>query len=364
MFFYSPAPGLIPHLDEIISGAVGGVGTPVNPVDPVDPEPVTAYAINVNNKAETILSSEEEAVEVLKELEEYYRKFVTTEDKTATISSYAYEEDVEIVEITVQANEIKKKQAAMQILKSSVNVIMKGTRETTEEIDFKTTTRQDPTINIYEKREHQAGEKGARTITYSYVAKNGIFSEKEMLKETVTKSPRDQIILEGTKPTPQYPQPLSNSFSGWYKIQNHLNSNKALTTNAYATSDEGTKMEPGRGVQAAPPQRGTYLEVFSLERLSGHSYSIRYSYSYSGAYYLGIGSGSTPRVQSTTQRTTWYFFDTGEGDYVISNSVSITVGQSLVITSISSLNYSEVNLQRYDPNNKLQRWVLNRDPYF
>jgi Leucine-rich repeat (LRR) protein len=220
---------------------------------------VTGYGISVNGQAEIFLSGHEEAEGVLEELKKHYSTLAVATGSTVSDISVTYEETIDIVETEVAPSEIKKKQDALDTLINGktesiehmvegeetvkeiaqkykttaesilaenteipeltpesklepgakinvllvqpyLNVIVKGTFEITEEIDFETEKKKDASVHLYTTEVKQEGEKGSKHVTSTYIAKNGVLIDRTILSETVTKKPVNEIILEGTTP--------------------------------------------------------------------------------------------------------------------------------------------------------------------
>ena len=163
------------------------------------------YGISINGQADLVLPSRQEAREVLDELAEYYADQAAA-DKV-TVSSVAYEEEVEIVQIADRFQEKKSKQEALQILINGnpqtmepyLNVILEGECVVGEEIDFETEVRKDPNRDINTTGTEQEGRKGIRNVTWSFISRNGVFTERTMIGEEVIEAPVKEIILEGSR---------------------------------------------------------------------------------------------------------------------------------------------------------------------
>jgi hypothetical protein len=222
----------------------------------------SVYGISIAGQTEIVLSNEEDAQAVLDELTEYYTN-IAAANANIIVTSVTYEEDVQIVEIAAQSSdmeseiEIMSKQEALQtlingknqsvieytvaeevetvqeiaqkqnvtwtsivdenngltfesqlkqgtriklvIIEPYLHVVTKGTYEFIEEINFETETKEDANILINKKEVMKKGTKGSKEITYSYVSSNGIITKIEIIKETITKKPENEIILIGIK---------------------------------------------------------------------------------------------------------------------------------------------------------------------
>ncbi|MCL1853572.1 MAG: protein kinase [Peptococcaceae bacterium] len=222
-----------------------------NPV----PEVITyvqGYGIRVNDEVDIVLSDREEAEEVLDEFTAYYTNQAAAEGYVVTLVTY--EEEVEIVETEILSSEIKNKQEALEslndgsiqtayfiatemttvpeiaqkykvtadsilaenvglilespleegtqvklaIVQPRISVILEGTRVITEEIDFETETKEDPDVPRGTTEEKE-GEKGIKSISQTFVSRNGIIVKDTVIEEAVTKEPVNKIVIIGTK---------------------------------------------------------------------------------------------------------------------------------------------------------------------
>jgi hypothetical protein len=68
-----------------------------------------------------------------------------------------------------------------------------------ENIAYKTITRDDPNMDKGTTRVEQNGQTGAREKTYQVTRENGKEISRQLLKNEVTKEPKDKIIIRGTK---------------------------------------------------------------------------------------------------------------------------------------------------------------------
>jgi hypothetical protein len=224
---------------------------PRNPVQEVITY-VQGYGIRVNDEVDIVLSDREEAEEVLDEFTAYYTNQAAAEGYVVTLVTY--EEEVEIVETETLSSEIKNKQEALEslndgsiqtayfiatemttvpeiaqkykvtadsilaenvglalespleegtrvklaIVQPRISVILEGTRVITEEIDFETETKEDPDVPRGTTEEKE-GEKGIKSISQTFVSRNGIIMKDTFIEEAVTKEPVNKIIIIGTK---------------------------------------------------------------------------------------------------------------------------------------------------------------------
>ncbi|MCL1853574.1 MAG: protein kinase [Peptococcaceae bacterium] len=326
----------------------------------LETEPVPGYGISVDSEIKIILTSIEEAQEVLKELEAHYTNLA--ESQNYTVSSVEFEEKIEVVETTGLPGEVNKKQEALQVLIDEIiiNVLVKGTYEVEEEIAFTTVTRKDVSIDFGVKKIHQEGSKGTKTLSFNYVAKNGALVEAEtaVFKETITKAAVEEIILEGDKPSPTNPHSVSGSFLGLYYIQN-ASTKYVLDTNI----DLDTSAAQSNILLLAAPNQRNYLHQFNLRNAGGNAYYINFHKNYGSDYYVDIRTSDGKSIVSRyLAYTTWYIFDIGDGNRVISNSATLVPNQSLVITQRIRDIYSNIVLETYSPNSAIferQKWNLN-----
>jgi len=345
-----------------------GVGAKPNPVGDPDAVPTddsdpietivietdvaTGYGISVNSQIKIVLSDKEEAQDVLKELEAYYKTLFIA--KGYSITSVSFEEKIEIVGIEQEEELIGKEEALQTLIAGGIiNVIVQGTYEVTEETDFATETVKDSTIDVGPPFVRQEGVKGTKVITWSYIARNGVILDTETakIKEAVTKEPVKKIIVEGNKPSPTNPVPVSGFSGSYYKFYN--------TVTGYVMDANAYTMYFGCPVRAAPDQGGSYLHRFRLLSQGGHCYYIQYHENYrnnNGIAEFYLNHFDTLGASSTVQK--WYFFDMGNGEFIIANSDKIVMNQTLVITTSNGNSYSLIDLKPYTGDNRYQRWKL------
>ncbi|GAA2235674.1 hypothetical protein GCM10010401_04460 [Rarobacter faecitabidus] len=84
---------------------------------------------------------------------------------------------------------------------AAVTVAEAATSSTTvvEDVDFKTTTKDDPSLEKGEKVVETKGEKGTRTTTYSVVTVAGEEISRQQIASAVTKAPVNKIVRVGSK---------------------------------------------------------------------------------------------------------------------------------------------------------------------
>ncbi len=68
-----------------------------------------------------------------------------------------------------------------------------------ESIAYKTTTRDDPNMDKGTTKVEQNGENGQREKTYQVRRENGKEVSRNLLKNEITKQPKDKIVIRGTK---------------------------------------------------------------------------------------------------------------------------------------------------------------------
>jgi len=68
----------------------------------------------------------------------------------------------------------------------------------TEDIDFKTTTKEDPKLGWREQKIQQAGQKGQKEVKYRITYKNNKEISRIILETKVTQDPINQIAIQGT----------------------------------------------------------------------------------------------------------------------------------------------------------------------
>lgn len=88
--------------------------------------------------------------------------------------------------------------------KPSENLVIKLTRINveekviTEDIDFKTVSKNDNKLGWREKKVEQPGEKGSREVKYKITYKNGKEISRVVLEKNITKEPVSEIVVQGT----------------------------------------------------------------------------------------------------------------------------------------------------------------------
>ena len=120
--------------------------------------------------------------------------------RTITEEWYADKDGVEIPGTRKVIGNAVTTQPVARVVLHGVKPV-KQTRTATEEVDFKTVRKEDPTLAKGETKTETQGKKGVDTVTYEYlVDKEGPVagSEKEVKRET-TVQPVDEVILVGTK---------------------------------------------------------------------------------------------------------------------------------------------------------------------
>jgi uncharacterized protein YabE (DUF348 family) len=75
-----------------------------------------------------------------------------------------------------------------------------------QEVAFETEKIQDANREVGFREVKTPGEKGQKTVTYEVVMKNGVESERKEIQSVVTKEPKKEVVVVGTK--------MTNSFSG------------------------------------------------------------------------------------------------------------------------------------------------------
>jgi Leucine-rich repeat (LRR) protein len=85
------------------------------------------------------------------------------------------------------------------IIQPYLTVIAEGVYSITEEIDFETEIKKNPTLSIGTTMIQKEGEKGTKNVTYTFVSKNGVTVIETLIEEIITKKPVTEIIYEGTQ---------------------------------------------------------------------------------------------------------------------------------------------------------------------
>ncbi|MCL1789768.1 MAG: protein kinase [Peptococcaceae bacterium] len=316
----------------------------------------TGYGISIDSEIRMTLPGKEEAKDVLKEFVAYHKSLITS--KGYTITSVAFEENVGITGTDQNKNPMETKEALQTLIENGlINITIKGTYEETAEIDFTTETKTDNTLE-YGTEQIQEGEKGSKTTTYSYTARNNsiVDSETTVLEETI-KAPVNKIVTQGNKPSPTNPRPVNKTFQGSYSIQN--------PTTGYLIDAYSDTLQNLIPVRTAPFQGSSLFRFsYTLLYVEDYRYIIKYHPNY-GEFYFSKESGDNATSGACVTSwyspyTKWYLFDIGEGNYVVSASNKLVVDQSLVITSESSAINSYITVRPFSPTNKLQWWMFNK----
>ncbi|MCL1789769.1 MAG: protein kinase [Peptococcaceae bacterium] len=186
------------------------------------PEQATYFGLSINGQIEIILTGQEDELQtLLEDLTTYYIQLVGAPVDTVAVE---YEEDVTLVDVDIETLErepadshsqrlrILTKQEALEALITGkpihldgapttqpyLNIILKWVNETIEEINFETETRQSDQV-ILNTTEIQQGERGAKSISYAYTARNGDIIESTLQDEKIIKEPVKEIIITGTQ---------------------------------------------------------------------------------------------------------------------------------------------------------------------
>lgn len=212
---------------------------------------IEGYKLEADGTVIAYLPSKEDSDKLLKEYENYYVK-PSEENKVASVS-FAEEISVEAAEIepdqvkpvdqafkvlldgkiaakdyTVQPNDswwlIARKNDMLtdevlagnpgttkdtklqpgQVIKlvSStpyLTVVSEGTYSGPEAIPYDVVTKTDSSLKVGQTKVIEEGSNGSKTVTYSYVQKNGIDVTKQVVEEKVTQTPVNRVIAKGSK---------------------------------------------------------------------------------------------------------------------------------------------------------------------
>ncbi len=122
--------------------------------------------------------------------------------------------------------------------KPEENLVIKLTRinveekVVTEDIDFKTVSKNDNKLGWREKKIEQPGEKGSREVKYKITYKNGKEISRVVLEKNITKEPVSEVVVQGTH------MELGKANSGqgtWYAFKGGLfAASTSLPRGAYA----------------------------------------------------------------------------------------------------------------------------------
>jgi len=83
----------------------------------------------------------------------------------------------------------------------SITRIAKGSLVVSEDIPYKTETKEDNTLEKGKQKVITEGERGRKDIEYLVITKNGFEESRTLIKETVVKTPVSRVIAIGTKET-------------------------------------------------------------------------------------------------------------------------------------------------------------------
>lgn len=108
---------------------------------------------------------------------------------------------------------VKDNQTIENNLEIVITRVINGEIKKYEEIDFKTVTKKDDTLEKGQIKVSQEGKEGKKELTYFVKSENGKEVEKKLIKTEVVKEPQDKIVVEGTKVTK-----LGNGTATWYDL--------------------------------------------------------------------------------------------------------------------------------------------------
>ncbi|EGW38833.1 C40 family peptidase [Desulfosporosinus sp. OT] len=83
-----------------------------------------------------------------------------------------------------------------------LTVVSQGTYSGSETIPYDVVTKTDTSLRSGQTKVVQQGSNGAKSVTYSYVQKNGIDVTKKVLNEKITQTPVNRVIAKGPSSQP------------------------------------------------------------------------------------------------------------------------------------------------------------------
>ena len=105
-----------------------------------------------------------------------------------------------------------------------------------EDIDFPTRTIQDADREIGYQEVKTKGVKGKRTVTYQVTLKNGKETARKKIQSVVTKEPKEEVVIVGTKRTESFSGGLADKFAALRQCEsggNYGNKNNPMYRGAY-----------------------------------------------------------------------------------------------------------------------------------
>lgn len=316
---------------------------------------VTAYGISVDSQIIVVLADREDAQAVLKELEDHYSALCASQGYSVT--SVTFEETIDIVGMEQNEEVIRKEEALQALIDNQViSVLVEGTYEVTEEINFQTETKKDDSLEVGSTEVRQAGKNGTKILIYTYTARNGVVIEEKTVKinETMIEEPVEEIIAQGNKPSPTNPHPVSTTFSGMYSLQNP-------TTGYLIDANTDTMVNIIYPHMASFQGTSLFRFSFSLVYFGDSRYHIKYHPNYGEYYFNQYGSGGNgAAITSWYAPEIWYLYNIGDENYVISSNSTLKADQSLVITTDSTAVNAGITMRPYSAANKLQWWKFNK----
>lgn len=102
--------------------------------------------------------------------------------------------------------------AVAQGLTVKITRVKVETKTTERSVPFKTVEKKSDTLYVGDKKTETKGVAGTESVTTRYTWMDGELTGSKVTDVTVTKTPKDQVVLVGTKPKPK-PKPTTSSAS-------------------------------------------------------------------------------------------------------------------------------------------------------
>ncbi|WP_270180570.1 M23 family metallopeptidase [Alkalihalobacillus sp. CinArs1] len=262
----------------------------------------------VEAKKHNVLTEEEGVTQI----EDGYLKEVeieVSEDETLADLADEYDmEEAEIRELNDLAEDDKLESDKVTVLEEKQFVKVLETEEVTkdEEIDFDTETTKSDSLLKGKKDVTQTGEKGEKKVTYSISRENGEITNKEIIKEEVTKEPVKEKVTIGTK---EIPSKGTGSFA-WPAVGGTITSKQGERWGSFhkgidiaGVSDRTIKTVDNGTVTAAGKRSGYGNQV-----TINHNNGMKTTYAHLSSISVSVGDtvqkGDKIGVMGTTGKST------------------------------------------------------------
>ncbi|HZK22242.1 MAG TPA: G5 domain-containing protein [Oscillospiraceae bacterium] len=133
-------------------------------------------------------------------------------EKNVTLAANTVEDVIKELGIKLDKNDIVVPSITEKLIdKMSIEVFRVTTKTETksEKIKYKTITKDSSSLYVGDTKVQTYGRDGEKVVTYEHLYINGELSEKSVVKETVTKSAVDKVVLKGTKKSASLPKDFS-----------------------------------------------------------------------------------------------------------------------------------------------------------